>query len=189
MDVALIVIILSFVILITTRFMFSVRISFNVYKNSGKIKVLLFNAISIFCADFSFMGLYLNIKRKNKKAIKIYLYYNKQDFVFINNLQAVFFYKINIVDFNYNINFASLDCFRAIDYYNKIKVVSAILNSILVKKIDSDKFTSSINAGFSSYDLIFNLSMKFIISIFDIIWIVFYVIFLRRSVYGQIKKF
>ena len=88
------IILTVFIVILTLTLFITVDFEYDILRNFGKIKVLLFKIIPIFWAKITIAGEYLNFSNKKNKVIKIKIDLNDAKLQFLNDVGAYLKKKI-----------------------------------------------------------------------------------------------
>lgn len=157
-------------IILTLTLFITVDFEYDILRNFGKIKVLLFKIIPIFWAKITIAGEYLNFSNKKNKVIKIKIDLNDAKLQFLNDVGAYLKKKIRLT----NVNVMALVCFSnpcfACYLGGFLNIVVSILYAQILAKNTDINLQKNIQTGFRQNELKLKINASLIFSLYDYFW-------------------
>jgi len=174
------------VLIITARITISIKFNFDIYENIGEVKIMLFNFIRVFAVRVKISGPFIKLIKRGEedKLVKIDL--QDKNIKFITDFQKNIMNRIYLIAFNSKVIFGNDDSAVTAGVTGLLE----ILNRFMFCKILEFEEDATINMQtfpiFAQDKLELWFNMKFIVSIFDLIYAVVKAILEGRTIsYGK----
>lgn len=158
------------VLIITFRITISIKFNYSVYENKGEIKIMLFNFIRVFSAKLEIAGPFIKLKDSKQKDKLVKLDLQDKNIKFVTHLQKNIISKIYLIAFNSKLNFGNEDSFLTANIMGLINIISRFLYYKIWNFENDATISMQTFPNFAQNKLELILNMKFIVSIFDLLY-------------------
>ena len=171
---------LVLVVIITINIHLNLHVSYDLYKNIGKITVKMFG-ITFYRADISLISGYFNLIW-NKKVVQIKIDLNDENFKFIGDIADYAIKKTYFTNINTDLKvYGTNPCQIAILSGNLI-ILEGILRSMISYRSPGTLLTNKFDIGYIDNYIKIQMGCGVLITIFDFIWAVLRAS-IRRGIY------
>lgn len=174
------------VIVTTLNIIIDGEISYNLYRNIGRLKLKVFG-LTFFDAQISLMAGYFNLTRKNKKVIQIKLDINDENLKFIGDVGEYFAQKIFFSKISTNFQLYGTNPPKIAIFAGYVQVIEGVVRSVIKSKSPDTTTNTKITVGYIDNYIKLKIDIEALMTIFDFIWALFRA-FVKRSVYGKTSK-
>lgn len=185
MDIAVIVFFIV-VLIITARITVSLKFEFNVYENIGEVKIMLFNFIRVLSVQVKVSGPFIKLIKSGEedKLVKIDL--EDKNVKFVTDFQKNITNRIYLIAFNSKVIFGNEDSFLTANIFGLLQIANRVMFAKILKFENDATINMQTFPIFAQNKLEFFFNMKFIVSIFDLIYAVIKTLLEGRTVsYGK----
>ena len=185
MDIAVIVFFIV-VLIITARITISLKFEFNVYENIGEVKIMLFNFIRVLSVQVKVSGPFIKLIKSGEedKLVKIDL--EDKNIKFVTDFQKNITNRIYLIAFNSKVIFGNEDSFLTANIFGLLQIANKVMFAKILKFENDAIINMQTFPIFAQNKLEVYFNMKFIVSIFDLIYAVIKTLLEGRTVsYGK----
>lgn len=165
----LLIILAILVLIVTLSLSIKLDINYDVYKNLGSVRIMLF-FIPLLKCEISFIAGYFNLIRKNKKVIQIKIDLNDKNFNFVKNVSENFKQKIYLENINTNFTLCSHNAYNISLLSGGVMAGLGYLKSKIMANNYDTVVCNNVSVGYLNECMVVELSAKIIITLYDLIW-------------------